>query len=151
MPVEFLSAVIVVSEQPEQLASFYIDAIGLPLRAEQHNNDVPHWGATLGQLHFAIHDVRDFPEHHRAGAGAVVVALATEDLDALLVRLRTHNIEPLYPPKNLGWTTMTAVHDPDGNLVELTQMADEWWAGLERRRLDGHDPVVRSKKRASQT
>jgi hypothetical protein len=38
---------------------------------------------------------------------------------------------------------MSAVHDPDGNLVELTQLADEWWAQLAKRRAEGHDPVER--------
>jgi uncharacterized glyoxalase superfamily protein PhnB len=97
----------------------------------------------LGQLHFAIHHVADFPEHRRTGAGAVVIALAVDDLDTVLKRLNDHGIEPLYPPKELGWTRMTAVHDPDGNLVELTQMADSWWARLAKRRAEGHDPVER--------
>jgi hypothetical protein len=38
---------------------------------------------------------------------------------------------------------MTAVHDPDRNLIELTQMADTWWAHLAKRRAEGHDPVER--------
>ena len=61
--IEFLSAVIVISDEPRRLAGFYGDALGLPLHPEQHDDDLPHWGATLGQLHFAIHHVADFPEH----------------------------------------------------------------------------------------
>jgi predicted enzyme related to lactoylglutathione lyase len=150
MPNEFLSAVIVVSEQPERLARFYIDVLDLPLLPERHDDDLPHWGGTLGQLHFAIHDVRDFPEHQRTGAGAVVLALAVTDLDDLLGRLRGLAVEPLYPPRDLGWTRMTAVLDPDGNLVELTQLAESWWAGLARRRAAGHDPVERWRQRTGQ-
>lgn len=148
--VEFLSAVIVVSEQPQLLADFYVDVLGLPLRREEHDGDLPHWGATLGQLHFAVHDARDFPEHRRGGGGAVVIALAVEDLDDLMVRLQMREIPLLYPPRDLGWTRMAAVHDPDGNLIELTQMADGWWARLERRRAAGHDPVERWKQRRNQ-
>lgn len=141
--IEFLSAVIVVSGDPGRLADFYGESLGLPLHPEQHDDDRPHWGATLGQLHFAIHHDADFPEHWRSGSGSVVIALAVEDLDAVLHRCEDHGIEPLYPVKDLGWTRMTAIQDPDGNLVELTQMADSWWARLADRRAEGHDPVER--------
>jgi predicted enzyme related to lactoylglutathione lyase len=144
---EFLSAVIVTSPDPERLADFYANALGVPLVPEQHDEDLPHWGATLGQLHFAIHHVDDFPEHRASGAGSVVIALAVDDLDEVLTRLREHDAQPLYPARDLGWTRMTAVHDPDGNLVELTQMADTWWARLDRRREQGHDPVERWRQR----
>lgn len=146
---EFLSAVIVVSERPERLAAFYRDVLAVPLVPEQHGDSLPHWGATLGQLHFAVHDVRDFPQHHGTGAGSVVLALAVDDLDELLAGMAGHGVTPLYPPEDLGWTRMTAVHDPDGNLVELTQMADSWWARLERRRAEGHDPVERWRGRTT--
>lgn len=147
---EFLSAVIVVSEQPERLAAFYRDVLAVPLVPEQHDDDLPHWGATLGQLHFAVHDARDFAEHRATGAGSVVIALAVDDLDELLAAMAERGVTPLYPPTDVGWTTMTAVSDPDGNLVELTQMADSWWAGLDRRRTEGHDPVERWRRRTSQ-
>ncbi|HEX5116974.1 MAG TPA: VOC family protein [Pseudonocardiaceae bacterium] len=148
---EFLSAVIVVSEQPDRLAAFYQDVLAVPLAPEQHDDDLPHWGATLGQLHFAIHDVRDFPEHRATGAGSIVLALAVDDLDELLAAMAERGVPPLYPPKDLGWTRMSAVRDPDGNLVELTQMADSWWARLDRRRADGHDPVERWRRRTAQS
>jgi catechol 2,3-dioxygenase-like lactoylglutathione lyase family enzyme len=146
-PIEFLSAVIVTSPEPERLAGFYADALGVPLVPEQHDEDLPHWGATLGQLHFAIHHPADFPEHRASGAGSVVIAFAVEDLEGTVARLRRHGVEPLYPSRDLGWTRMTAVRDPDGNLVELTQMADTWWARLDRRRQLGHDPVERWRQR----
>lgn len=147
--IEFLSAVILISDDPQRLAEFYRDTLGLPLHSEQHDDDRPHWGGTLGPIHFAIHHVADFPEHRRAGSGAVVIALAVDDLDAVLERLNRRGVEPLYPPRDLGWTRMTAVHDPDHNLVELTQMADSWWAHVAKRRAEGHDPVERWLQRTS--
>jgi catechol 2,3-dioxygenase-like lactoylglutathione lyase family enzyme len=105
--IEFLSAVIVTSPEPDRLAGFYADALGVPPVGEQHDEDLPHWGATLGQLHFAIHHPDDFPEHRAGGAGSVVIAFTVEDLEGTVARLRQHGVEPLYPTRDLGWTQMT--------------------------------------------
>ena len=104
------------SAAPGRLAGFCLDALGVPLVPEQHDQDLSHWGATLGQLDFAIHHPDDFLEQRAGGAGSVVIAFAVEDLDATVARLREHGVEPLYPRRDPGWTQMTAVRDPDGNL-----------------------------------
>ncbi len=147
--IRFLSAVIVVSEEPATLAGFYRDALGIPLLEEQHDDDAPHWGCTLGDLHFAIHSVSDFPEHPRAGVGSVKLALTIFDLEAYLERLRDAGVAPLYPPKDLGWCKMSAVTDPDGNLVELTELGDGWFEQLEKRKNEGQDVVAHHRARKS--
>jgi catechol-2,3-dioxygenase len=52
---EFLSAVLLASRQPDRLAVFYRDVLGLPLHEEQHGSGSVHWGCELGDVHFAIH------------------------------------------------------------------------------------------------
>jgi hypothetical protein len=49
-PIEFLSAVLLVSKDPQRLADFYRDVIGVPLQEERHGDSLPHWGCTLGEF-----------------------------------------------------------------------------------------------------
>ena len=141
---QFLSGVILVSENPARLASFYREILGLSLQEEAHGDGLPHWGCELGDVHFAIHDVADYPEDKATGVGAVKLAFMVFDLMGLTQWLAAQGVELCYPPTSLGSESLaTAVHDPDGNLVELTQLGSSWLAHLEARRADGHDLVQR--------
>ena len=140
--IEFLSAVLVVSENPERLADFYRDVVGIPLAAEHHGAALPHWGCTLGDIHFAIHPVATFPDR-RSGVGAVKLAFTVFDIHALVRRLESKRISLLYPPRDTGFFWSTAILDPDGNLIEFTQLRDEWFTLLEERRRQGVDVVAR--------
>ena len=51
-PIEFLSAVLVVSPNPARLAAFYRDVIGIALREEQHGGSRAHWGCNLPDGNF---------------------------------------------------------------------------------------------------
>ena len=141
-PIQFLSAVLVVSEDPKRLADFYRDVVGVPLEDERHGNALPHWGCTLGDIHFAIHPVATFPDR-RSGVGAVKLAFAVFDVDALARRLEARGITLLYPPRDTGFFRSTAILDPDGNFVEFTELCDAWFEQLESRRTQGLDVVTR--------
>ena len=140
--IEFLSAVLIVSRQPERLASFYRDVIGVPLREESHGEDLPHWGCDLGDIHFAIHSVTDFPDS-RCGVGAVKIAFTVFDIHAVVDEMEKKGVPLLYPPKDTGFFWSTAIEDPDGNFIEFTQMCDAWFKYLEDRRAKGVDVVSR--------
>jgi hypothetical protein len=43
---EFLSAVLIVSDDSRRLARFYRDQLGIPLRPEQHGETLQHWGSS---------------------------------------------------------------------------------------------------------
>jgi predicted enzyme related to lactoylglutathione lyase len=144
--IEFLSAVLVVSRDAPRLAAFYRDVLGVPLAEEQHGDTDLHWGCTLGDLHFAIHPVADFPEDPRDGTGAVKLAFAVFDIDEVARRLEDRGVELVYPPKDLGWCKMTAVREPDGNYVELTELGDDWFRHLEKRKDEGYDLLQRHKR-----
>ena len=143
--IEFLSAVLVVSKDPKRLAEFYRDIVGIPIEAEEHKDALPHWGCTLGDVHFAIHPIEDFPDG-RSGIGAIKLAFTVFDIEALATRLRSNGVALLYPPKDTGFFWTTAIEDPDGNFIEFTQLIDEWFESLESRRADGVDVIARWRK-----
>ena len=142
--IEFLSAVLLVSKEPARLAAFYRQVVGLPLEDERHGDTAPHYGCELGDLHFAIHPMENF-SGTGAGAGSVKLAFTVFDLAALAGRLEAAGIKLAYPPKDTGFALMTAIHDPDGNFIEFTQLSDGWFKHLEKRRARGYDVIERWK------
>lgn len=140
--IEFVSAVLLVSRNAERLATFYRDVLGLPLVVEQHDDQPPHWGCTLGDLHFAVHPADD---DHAPGVGAIKLAFAVFDVDEVAERIEAGGVGLLYAPKDLGWCKMTAIRDPDGNYIELTELGDDWYRHLEKRKDEGHDLLLRRK------
>jgi predicted enzyme related to lactoylglutathione lyase len=143
--VEFMSAVLIVSEDPARLASFYRDVVGIPLEDERHGASLPHYGCTLGEMHFAIHPVETFPDR-RHGVGAVKLAFLVFDIAAVAARIQSRGVKLLYPIHDTGFFQSTAINDPDGNYIEFTQMSDGWFESLEKRRLDGLDLISRWKR-----
>ncbi len=143
--IEFLSAVLLVSKNPKRLADFYRDVLGVPLEDEKHGDSEPHWGCELGDIHFAIHPVENFPDK-RAGVGAVKLAFTTFDIRALLQRLKARGVRPIEPITEPSYGLSMSIEDPDGNLVEFTQLADRWFEHLEKRRTKGIDVIERWKQ-----
>ena len=143
--VRFISGVILVSRQAERVAGFYRDVLGLPLAEERHGDTQPHWGCELGDIHFAIHPESNFPGSP-VGNASVKLAFTVFDLDSVLSRFEDHGVELAYPVKNEGFGRMVAIRDPEGNFIELTELSDDWFEHLERRKKQGHDPVARWKQ-----
>lgn len=151
-PTEFLSAVLLVSRDPARLARFYREVIGVELKEEEHDETQPHYGGQLGDLHFAIHPLENFAGIESEGSesepqtGSVKLAFEIFDMEEFLTRLRMHGVEPLYPPKPLGTSVITAVRDPDGNVIEFTQLSAGWYTYLQERREKGYDILQRWKQ-----
>lgn len=140
--IEFLSAIILVSENAERLSDFYKNVVGLPLEDESHGETHKHYGCELGDLHFAIHPTTNF-EGTGSAAGSVKLAFTVFDMDAFVQRMKDQNVKLAYEPKNTGFAVMTAITDPDGNYVEFTQLSDKWFKHIQKRRKDGFDVVSR--------
>jgi catechol 2,3-dioxygenase-like lactoylglutathione lyase family enzyme len=120
--------------------TFYRDVLGLPLAEERHGDTAPHWGCELGDVHFAIHPVEDYPEDSEVGTGGVKLAFMVFALAELAEWLAASGVEICYPIQPLGEGSMiTAVRDPDGNLVELTQLGADWRDHLVAHRAAGND------------
>lgn len=144
--IEFISGIILVSKDPSRLADFYREVLTVELKSEAHDETSPHWGCDLGDIHFAIHPVEDFPDR-RSGVGAVKLAFNVFDIASMVERLTAAGVELLYPVRDTGFFLSTSLLDPDGNLVELTQMCDAWFEYLEHRRGQGVDVVSQWKAR----
>lgn len=140
--IEFLSAVLLVSKNPERLANFYKDVVGLPLEDEDHGESEKHYGCELGDLHFAIHPLSNF-EGTGYGTGSVKLAFTVFDMESFVEKVKSKGIQLAYEPKDTGFAVMTALTDPDGNYIEFTQLSDRWFQHLESRRKQGIDVVNR--------
>jgi RimJ/RimL family protein N-acetyltransferase len=140
--IEGFSGILLVSENPGRLADFYRDVLGIPLEDEHHEGTLPHYGCTLGQAHFAIHPIEDFPDG-RSGVGAVKMAFTVFDVRGIAARVQERGVALLYPPRDEGFFVGTALLDPDGNFVELTELCDEWFLSLNDRGGRGLDVLER--------
>lgn len=147
---EFFSAIVLVSKDTARLAAFYRDKLGLPLEEEIHPDSDPHYACEIGDIHFAI-----FPEPQkhldrgaRVGHGQVKFAFTVFDLDTLVKALQERGVEVTYPPMQAeDFIRMTAIRDPDGNYIELTQMDKRWFTHLAERKRRGIDVVQRWRER----
>jgi catechol 2,3-dioxygenase-like lactoylglutathione lyase family enzyme len=138
----FLSGIILVSHEPERLVGFYRDVLGVPLVEEQHDDTELHWACELGDIHFAIHPAADYPGEPTA-TGSVKIAFMVFELDRLVSWLAGNGVELCYPPEGFGaGSRITAVRDPDGNLVELTELGPGWLDHLRAHRATGGDLVA---------
>ena len=142
-PIEFLSGIVLLSHEPARLAAFYKKMLGCPLVADDREDQNQSWSGVLGEVHFAIHGRGDYPGHNNGHGGHTVLSFHVFDLNSYLRELEDAGLKPLYPPRDLGWCLMSAVRDPDGNLVELTQLTGDWYRHLEGRRNAGLDVVAR--------
>ena len=88
-PIEFLSAVLIVTNDVDRLAGFYRDIVGIPLVEEEHGATDKHYGCELGDLHFAIHPSSNFQDCE-TGVGSVKLAFVVPVLTVTLwvVRVR---------------------------------------------------------------
>ena len=134
---KFFSAVLIASRNPDRLANFYKDVIGIPLEDEQHGDTAKHYGCEMGDLHFAIHPLENFG-NEEPGVGSVKLAFEIFDMNAFVQNLAAKGVTPLYPPKEMGPMLITAVKDPDGNHIEFTQLGERWIKHIEKRRAEGH-------------
>ncbi|HEY0451023.1 VOC family protein [Actinophytocola sp.] len=147
----FLSGIILTSAEPRRLVDFYRDILGVPLVDEQHGDTEPHWACELGDVHFAIHPEADYPGEETA-AGAVKIAFMVFDLGAFAAWLAERGVELCYEPRAFGaQSRITAVRDPDGNLVELTELGPVWLDHLRAHRARGGDLVAVWGARAGDT
>jgi predicted enzyme related to lactoylglutathione lyase len=144
----FLSGIILVSKDPARLVGFYRDLLGVPLTEEQHDESALHWACELGDIHFAIHPADEYPDE-AVTPGAIKIAFMVFDLNSLVTWLTDAGVELVYPPVEFGTESrITAVRDPDGNLVELTELGPVWLDHLRANRAEGGDIVAHWAARA---
>lgn len=141
--IEFLSAVLLISPNVIRLAEFYRDSLGFPLKEEKHGETEVHYGCELGDVHFAIHPMENFEGGSETRPGSVRLAFVVFDMAEFMTRMKQASVTLLYEPRDVGFSIMTSLHDPDGNYLEFTELTDRWYEHLESRRKNGNDILLK--------
>ena len=113
--IKAIDAVLIDTQFPERLVSFYRDSLGIPLKEETHGSPV-HWSCFLNGVYFSIHRV------DRSGAhlSNVHFSLLVDSIDAIVEYLRTKNELNLeMAPTDRPFGKLASIRDPDGNLIYL--------------------------------
>jgi len=135
----WVCAVLVKARDIEKLAAFYRDICGIPLQIEGPPEDL-HYGCELGDVHFAVHRA---PAGAGNGQAGYRVALAVEDVDGFVTRLRERDVPIEFGPIDLGFGRLAAFRDPEGNAVELVSLSESWFDHLRNlRRERGLRPTL---------
>lgn len=125
MTVKSLCGAILISRDPDALARFYGDVLGLAFRREDHAGLAPHHGADLGTVHFGIHPPENFAGADTGGA-AVVLAFDVTSLAECERRLSALGTPCVQPARDEGFGRVATYRDPDGNLFELVELDYEY-------------------------
>lgn len=126
MPVTSICGVIITTRRMPEMVAFYQEALGLALVREEHGGLEVHYGMDFeNRVHFALHPPVDF-ELEDAGHAAVKIAFTVDDLDAAVSRLAALGHAAFIVPHDEGFGPVAAFRDPDGNVLELVQLAYAW-------------------------
>ncbi len=113
-----LAVVSLWAEDVVTTAHFYRDVLGLRL-IDHHHDDRPHFD--LGGAYLVILQGRALPPLDPVPARFPIVALAVDDLDAAVERLRAHEIGLPWGVEEDSGSRWVMFYDPAGNLIELAQ------------------------------
>lgn len=117
-----VAAVLLFSKDPDGLARFYRERLGLPLRPFALTGLPPHWACDLGRVYVSI-----WPAEAEAEApdGALRngLALYVRDVRREFGRLEADGVPVDFPPRATPLGLLARLRDPDGNPFELYQPA----------------------------
>ena len=119
-----VSAILLISPDAKRLAQFYQNTLGMPLEEEAHEGVPLHYACEIGELHFAIHPSDGWPGVPTTNAQSPVIAFSTSDASAIAERLSAASIEHSGPFDH-GFAQIVSFRDPDGNLVEVLEAAND--------------------------
>jgi catechol 2,3-dioxygenase-like lactoylglutathione lyase family enzyme len=113
-----IAAVLLLSPDPDRLALFYAEKLGLPLQRIVLPNVQPHWACEIRQVYFSI-----WPDESvdQGSAGSGGVALYVPDVQRDFDRLVSLGVPVEFAPKRTAMGIIARLRDPDGNPVELYQ------------------------------
>lgn len=128
MPVKSICGAILISEDPDALAKFYGQALGLSFEREDHGGLAPHWGVDIGTIHLGIHPPENFKTTAN-GRGNVVVTFDVTSLRECQSRLEELGAPCVQPPHDEGFGVVASFTDPEGNPFELVELTYEFGSG----------------------
>jgi predicted enzyme related to lactoylglutathione lyase len=111
-----LETVIIFAAQMEALARFYRDALGIgPFEASPG-----HLGCHVGPVYLGFDQVE--PAGEAGAKSGVTLWFTVDDIEATFARLVELGAAVRYRPTRKPWGALLAsVHDPEGNVLGLSQ------------------------------
>jgi catechol 2,3-dioxygenase-like lactoylglutathione lyase family enzyme len=126
MLVDDVTAILLISPNAKRLCEFYRATLGLPLEEELHDGMPPHYGYSLGDVHFAIHPAQGWPGTPSQNAQSPVITLSTSNLKGVAERLSGSGVV-VTGPTDHGFGQVVSFRDPDGNHVSILEYGPEYW------------------------
>jgi predicted enzyme related to lactoylglutathione lyase len=114
-----LSLLVLECNDIDKAKDFY-ERIGLSFVSERHGGGPLHYSATLGSMVLEI-----YPRKAGAVCGPIRIGFRIAALDAIIERLRLAGARNTREPHESPWGRRAVVEDPDGNRVELAEIAGE--------------------------
>jgi len=111
--VKRMTGLIMSSANPNKLAAFYKEVLGLPLALNKHGNLPEHWECDFEGIHYAI--LKD--RNNDVASSNFVPSFEVDNINAFV---KQHDLAMLHPLMNLGdGNFVGSVADTDGNVVRL--------------------------------
>jgi predicted enzyme related to lactoylglutathione lyase len=112
-----IAACLLFSEEPDALAAFYIDKLGVPLK-RMVMPDVPqHWACEIGSVYFSIWPPATNDALPPGGRSAV--AFYVRNLQIVFEKLAAEGVDVIFAPKKTPMGIIARLKDPQGNAFEL--------------------------------
>jgi catechol 2,3-dioxygenase-like lactoylglutathione lyase family enzyme len=125
MLIDDVTAILLISPDAKKLCEFYRTTLGLPLEEEIHDGMPLHYGYSLGDVHFAIHNADHWPGVPTRNAQSPVITFSTSDLKAVAKRLSDYGVK-VRGPTDHGFGHIVSFRDPDGNSVSILEYGREY-------------------------
>jgi catechol 2,3-dioxygenase-like lactoylglutathione lyase family enzyme len=126
MLIDDVTAILLISPNAKKLCDFYRATLGLPLEAEVHDGMPLHYGYSLGDVQFAIHNADGWPGAPTQNAQSPVITFSTSDLKAVTKRLFTKGVK-VTGPTDHGFGHVVSFRDPDGNSISVLEYGPACW------------------------
>ena len=125
MSVKSICGVILISKDPQALATFYQAVLAIPFEKEDHGGLAVHFGADIGEVHFGIHPPANF-QQRQAGNASVSVAFNVDSLSESADTATSLGAKQIVAPHDEGFGLVASFEDPEGNLFELVELDYEF-------------------------
>jgi predicted enzyme related to lactoylglutathione lyase len=118
MTPKHLVGIVLSSTNPEPLAAFYRETLGIPFETAQHGKLREHIECEVNDIHFAI-----LKKGQMSKADNLVPSFAVPNLREFVAELEARGVSTLHPIIDLGDNKqVTTITDPDGNAIRLIQI-----------------------------
>ncbi len=115
-----IAAVLLFSRDPDTLARFYREKMGLALEKISLDGVTPHWACDINHVYISIWpEESEYPGQQERRFGGM--ALYVRDVWRTFDRLKEEGVDIIFPPRRSPLGLIARLKDPDGNPVELYQ------------------------------